>query len=306
MSHKKCSILLEWQAACVAMEQGWDEDWVWGQLGEARKARVLGEGSTGQSAGKVGPLQGGQREGASSAADRGKQRASLLLGAGPSKSLRGHECTLGMGFKFSRACAFDHRGLPLQAGGGSNDGIDSTGGGAPMGKGGLRRGAGGEGGIQAGAEHLGVGGNGASVGEEVEERGMAPEGGSLQAELEEVRRREDWLVNKAALGRTGILRWVWEHQVLLDGASVAFASIQDGLVQVSMDHPPELQQGIVRVGRLLAEHWQHNAVAPRSWWEVAVDVEEALPGLAEVLVVVWAQMEVDLGIGMAGALGGEE
>ncbi|KAG5333803.1 hypothetical protein C0989_004765 [Termitomyces sp. Mn162] len=69
-----------------------------------------------------------------------------------------------MGFKFSRACAFDHRGLPLQAGGGSNGGIDSTGGGAPMGKGGLRRGAGGEGGIQAGAEHLGVGGNGASVG----------------------------------------------------------------------------------------------------------------------------------------------
>ncbi|KAG5348950.1 hypothetical protein C0989_006987 [Termitomyces sp. Mn162] len=45
----------------------------------------------------------------------------------------------------------------------------------------------------------------------VEEWGMALEGGSLGAELEAVRWREDWLVNEAASGHAGILCWVWEH-----------------------------------------------------------------------------------------------
>ncbi|KAG5349717.1 hypothetical protein C0989_002204 [Termitomyces sp. Mn162] len=66
-SHKKCSISFE----C--------------QLGKARKTRMLEEVSMGQSVGQVGPPQGGWREGASSAADRGKQRASPPSGAGPSK-----------------------------------------------------------------------------------------------------------------------------------------------------------------------------------------------------------------------------
>ncbi|KAG5734199.1 hypothetical protein E4T56_gene1188 [Termitomyces sp. T112] len=61
---------------------------------------------------------------------------------------------------------------------------------------------------------------------EVEGRGRALEGDALWVELEAARRREDWLANEAALGRTGILRWVREHRVLLDGASAAFASIQ--------------------------------------------------------------------------------
>ncbi|KAG5726345.1 hypothetical protein E4T56_gene19669 [Termitomyces sp. T112] len=101
------------------------------------------------------------------------------------------------------------------------------------------------------------------------------------------------------------LDWVREHQVLLDGASMAFASIQDRLMQGSAVQPPELQQGMAQLERLLAGHWRRNAVAPESWWEVAVDVGEALPGLAEVLAVVRAQMEVDLGIGLLGHLGRE-
>ncbi|KAG5332711.1 hypothetical protein C0989_006581 [Termitomyces sp. Mn162] len=91
VSHKKCSILLEWQAACVAAEQEWDKDWVWSQLGKAQKTQISGEVSVGQSAGQVGPPQGGQREGASSAADHGKQRASPPLGVGPSKRPQGYK-----------------------------------------------------------------------------------------------------------------------------------------------------------------------------------------------------------------------
>ncbi|KNZ75577.1 hypothetical protein J132_02518 [Termitomyces sp. J132] len=145
---------------------------------------------------------------------------------------------------------------------------------------------------------------GQPAGEE-EGQGQVPEGDALWAELEAARRREDWLANEAALGRAGILRWVWEHRVLLDRASTAFASIQDGLKQGSTVQPPELQQGMARLERLLAGHRQRNAVAPGSWWEVAADMGEALPGLAEVLVVVQAQMEVDLGIGLPGGLGRE-
>ncbi|KNZ79063.1 hypothetical protein J132_04763 [Termitomyces sp. J132] len=133
------------------------------------------------------------------------------------------------------------------------------------------------------------------------ERLMQMEGQSLEA----ARRREDWLANKAALGHVGILRWVREHWVLLNGASTAFALIQDGLTQGSAAQPLELQQGMARLERLLAGHQQRNAVAPGLWWEVAADVGEALPGLAEVLAVVWAQMEVDLGVGLPGGPGRE-
>ncbi|KAG5350409.1 hypothetical protein C0989_011184 [Termitomyces sp. Mn162] len=140
---------------------------------------------------------------------------------------------------------------------------------------------------------------------EAEGRGRVLGGDALWAELEVVRQREDWLANEAASGHAGILCWVQEHQVLLDGASAAFVSIQDGLMQGSMVQPPELQQGMAQLERLLAGHRRRNAVALGSWWEVAVDVGEAFPGLAEVLAVVRAQMEVDLGIGLPGDLGRE-
>ncbi|KAG5348723.1 hypothetical protein C0989_008647 [Termitomyces sp. Mn162] len=87
-----------------------------------------------------------------------------------------------------------------------------------------------------------------------EGRGQVPEGDALWVELEVARWREDWLANEAALGRAGILRWVREHWVLLDGASTAFASIQDGLTQGSAVQPPELQQGMAQLERLLAGH----------------------------------------------------
>ncbi|KAG5348907.1 hypothetical protein C0989_007235 [Termitomyces sp. Mn162] len=140
---------------------------------------------------------------------------------------------------------------------------------------------------------------------EAEGWGQVLEGDVLWVELEAARRREDWLANEATSGHVGILRWVWEHWVLLDGASAAFMSIQDGLMQGSVAQPPELQQGMAQLERLLAGHWRRNAVAPGSWWEVAADAGEALPGLAEILAVVQAQMEVDLGVGLPGGLGRE-
>ncbi|KNZ82355.1 hypothetical protein J132_00170 [Termitomyces sp. J132] len=93
---------------------------------------------------------GAQQEAAGARADGGSSRVSHLL------SYSGHG--LRMGIKFSRAPAFDHGGLPLQAGGGANGGIDGTGGGALTGEGGLRCSMGREGGVGAGVEHLSASG----------------------------------------------------------------------------------------------------------------------------------------------------
>ncbi|KAG5349593.1 hypothetical protein C0989_002891 [Termitomyces sp. Mn162] len=89
--HEKCLISLDWQAAWIAMEQEWEEEWVWGQLGKVQKARVLEKESTEQLAGKVGPPQSGQRERVLVAVDKGKRRASLLPEVGPNKRPWGHE-----------------------------------------------------------------------------------------------------------------------------------------------------------------------------------------------------------------------
>ncbi|KAG5339334.1 hypothetical protein C0989_004664 [Termitomyces sp. Mn162] len=60
------------------------------------------------------------------------------------------------------------------------------------------------------------------------------------------------------------------------------------------DHLVELGQGVGQMGKLLAEHWQKNMVEPRSWWELATDVGEPLPGYSKTLAMVVTQMKVDL------------
>ncbi|KAG5333408.1 hypothetical protein C0989_005835, partial [Termitomyces sp. Mn162] len=100
-----------WRAACIAAEQGWDRDWVAAQLEEGRKGRVLGRGSgagkgewVSMPAMKVGPLQGGRREGAPSMQEKGKRRASPSPKVGPSKRARGEqELEVRMGHLRARA-----------------------------------------------------------------------------------------------------------------------------------------------------------------------------------------------------------
>ncbi|KAG5732035.1 hypothetical protein E4T56_gene18234 [Termitomyces sp. T112] len=168
-----------WQAACIATEQGWDEGWVRGQLGEVQKARVSEEGGAGRPVGKVGPLRGGQREGALAAVDKGKQRASSLSEAGPSKTPWGHKSMLGplgphlysptLGAPLEQASSSPEplpsiTGFPMLAGGGFDDSIDSVRGGAPMGKGGSGHSTEGEGGTAVGVGHLGARGDGVGMG----------------------------------------------------------------------------------------------------------------------------------------------
>ncbi|KAG5730995.1 hypothetical protein E4T56_gene13038, partial [Termitomyces sp. T112] len=102
LRHEKCSVTLSWHATCIMAEQGWDCKWVATQLEEGWRGRVSGRGSgveggvgTGQPLMKIGPLQGGQREGAPTTRNKGKQRASPLLEAGPSKQAQGELAMVG-------------------------------------------------------------------------------------------------------------------------------------------------------------------------------------------------------------------
>ncbi|KAG5725244.1 hypothetical protein E4T56_gene12710 [Termitomyces sp. T112] len=100
--HEKCSVTLNWHAACIAAEQGWDCEWVAVQLEEGWRGRVEGRGSrveggvgVGQPPMKVGPPQGGRREGAPTTRDKDKWRASPSLEVGPSKQAWGEPAMAG-------------------------------------------------------------------------------------------------------------------------------------------------------------------------------------------------------------------
>ncbi|KAG5333792.1 hypothetical protein C0989_004818 [Termitomyces sp. Mn162] len=79
---------LEWYQAealhvvCVAAEQGWEQVWVWEQLKEMQKGRVL---EVGAPTGKVGLLQAGCKERVPTMQNKTKWRVSPPSEAGPSK-----------------------------------------------------------------------------------------------------------------------------------------------------------------------------------------------------------------------------
>ncbi|KAG5735332.1 hypothetical protein E4T56_gene11038 [Termitomyces sp. T112] len=129
----------------------------------------------------------------------------------------------------------------------------------------------------------------------VRETQQGSSAGEVRAVAERAWQREEWLANKAASGWRGVLHewfprfcllsadsgstdWAREHRILLDGASAVLGSIHDGLARVPGDLPPELGQGVMQMGCLLAGHWQRAMADPGVWWEMATDVGKPLPG----------------------------
>ncbi|KAG5333663.1 hypothetical protein C0989_005080 [Termitomyces sp. Mn162] len=107
----------------------------------------------------------------------------------------------------------------------------------------------------------------------VRETQQGSSAGEVRAAAERARRREEWLANEVALGPRGVLRewfprfcllsadsgstdWAREHRILLNGALAALGSIHDGLARMPGDLPPELGQGVMQMGHLLAGHQQ--------------------------------------------------
>ncbi|KAG5333217.1 hypothetical protein C0989_006078, partial [Termitomyces sp. Mn162] len=120
----------------------------------------------------------------------------------------------------------------------------------------------------------------ATCGEEV--RRVGEERDRLWRELDKARKEWD------------LAYWAREHHILLNGASAALGSIHDGLARMPRDLLPELRQGVMQMGHLLAGHRQRVTADPGAWWEVAMDMAEPLPGHPKVLATVVAQLEVDL------------
>ncbi|KAG5725715.1 hypothetical protein E4T56_gene7330 [Termitomyces sp. T112] len=139
----------------------------------------------------------------------------------------------------------------------------------------------------------------------VRETQQGSSAGEVWAAAERARQREEWLANEVALGQRGVLYWAREHRILLDGASAALGSVHDGLARMPGDLPPELGQGVMQMGRLLAGHRRRATADPGAWWEIATDVGEPLPGQPKVLAAVVAQLEVFM-VGRVAGLGSEK
>ncbi|KAG5333481.1 hypothetical protein C0989_005745 [Termitomyces sp. Mn162] len=139
----------------------------------------------------------------------------------------------------------------------------------------------------------------------VRETQQGSSAGEVWVAAERAQRREEWLANEAASGRQGVLYWAREHRILLDGALAVLGSIHDGLARMPRDLPPELGQGVMQMGHLLAGHRWRATADPGAWWEMATDMGEPLPGQPEVLVTVVVQLEVFM-VGRVAGLGLEE
>ncbi|KAG5726351.1 hypothetical protein E4T56_gene18914 [Termitomyces sp. T112] len=327
-----------WRAICVAAEQGWDQGWVAAQLEEGWKGRVSGRGSRAGEGEwvsvpvmKVGPPQGGRREGAPSTQEKGKRRASPSPKAGPSKRARGKQV---MGGPPGSAVYSPTSGAPVEQSADRSwsvaeaylwhqvEGLEWL----LVAREEEIQGKDKDVAVRTAVEqlsclqelevrtvHLQVQAEAAEVatqqagGSGVRETQQGSSAGEVRAAVERARQWEEWLANEVALGRTDSVSidWAREHRILLNGASAALGSIHDGLARMPGDLLPELGQGVMQMGRLLAGHQRRATADPRAWWEMSTDVGEPLPGQPEVLAAVVAQLEVFM-VGRVAGLGSEE
>ncbi|KAG5727478.1 hypothetical protein E4T56_gene11978 [Termitomyces sp. T112] len=309
--HKKCSITLSWHATCVVAEQGWDRGWVAAQLEEGRKGRVSGRGS-GAGAGewvsapamKVGPPWGGWREGAPSTQKKGKWRASPSPEAGPIYSPTSGapiEQSADRSWSVAEAylrCWVESLEQLLVAREEEIQGVREERDGAQRELDRVWRErdlAQKDKDVAAWAEAVEVatqqaGGSGA------QETQQGSSAGEVQAAAGGM---------ACQRGSLGPARSALEHRILLDGVLAALGSIHDGLARMPRDLLPELGQGVMQMGHLLAGHQQRAMADPGAWWEMATDMGEPLLRQPKVLVVVVAQLEVFM-VGRVAGLGSED
>ncbi|KAG5728568.1 hypothetical protein E4T56_gene19591 [Termitomyces sp. T112] len=302
------------------------------QLEEGQKGRVSGRGSragegerVSAPAMKVGPPWGGRREGAPSTQEKGKRKASPSPEAGPSKRAWGEQVMGGppgsaVYSPTSRApveqsadrswlvaeaflqhwveslewllvaCKEEVQGVQEERDRARQE-LDRE--------------------LEVWTVHLQVRAEAAEVamqqagGSGAQETQQGSSAGEVRAVAERARQWEEWLANEAASGRQGVLHWAREHRILLDRASAALESIHDGLARMPGDLPPELGQGVMQMGRLLAGHRRRATADPGAWWEMATDMGEPLPRQPEILATVVAQLEVFM-VGRVAGLGLEE
>ncbi|KAG5351245.1 hypothetical protein C0989_007280 [Termitomyces sp. Mn162] len=289
---------------------------------------------------KVGPPWGGRREGAPSMQEKGKRRASPLPKAGPSKWAQGEQRWVESLERLLVACEEEIQGVREERDGAQweLDGVQRERDLAQKDKdvavrtaverlSCLQE-------LEVWTVHLQVQAEVAEVatqqagGSGVQETQQGSSAGEVRAAAERVQ----WRRGRSG-GRNGLpmrrpwaseecfvsgfpasrllstdsvsIDWAREHRILLDRASAVLGSIHDGLVRMPGDLPPELGQGVMQMGHLLAGHRRRATADPGAWWEMATDMGEPLPGQPEVLAAVVAQLEVFM-VGRVAGLGSEE
>ncbi|KAG6883735.1 hypothetical protein C0992_007966, partial [Termitomyces sp. T32_za158] len=87
-------------------------------------------------------------------------------------------------------------------------------------------------------------------------------------------RQHEWLLREVVGVRNNALTWAQEHCLLLDGLSSGVSYVVEEAALVNL--PPELAQGVARLGRLMAVH-RH----PGSWLKTFVDGLQDSPSVEE-------------------------
>ncbi|KAG6894755.1 hypothetical protein C0992_004815 [Termitomyces sp. T32_za158] len=108
-------------------------------------------------------------------------------------------------------------------------------------------------------------------------------------------RRREWLLWEVASVQGEALDWAWEHHLLLDGllSGVSYVVEEASLAEL----PPNLVQGVARLGRLMSVHRHRNLLDPGSWLKVFVDGLEDQPSIEEIMQIIWNAMAVEFGPG---------
>ncbi|KAG6872483.1 hypothetical protein C0992_009562, partial [Termitomyces sp. T32_za158] len=114
-------------------------------------------------------------------------------------------------------------------------------------------------------------------------------------------RRREWLLWEVAAARGEALDWAREHRLLLDGLSSGVSYVVEEASSAEL--PPNLAQGVARLGRLMSVHRHRNLLDPGSWLEVFVDGLEDQPSLEEIMQIVRNAMAVEFGPGGNGPQG---
>ncbi|KAG6894732.1 hypothetical protein C0992_004919 [Termitomyces sp. T32_za158] len=108
-------------------------------------------------------------------------------------------------------------------------------------------------------------------------------------------RRREWLLWEVAAAQGEALDWAWEHCLLLDRLSSGVSYVLEEASSAEL--PPNLVQGVARLGRLMSVHCHRNLLDPRSWLEVFVDGLEDQLSIEEIMQIIWNAMAVEFGPG---------
>ncbi|KAG6874944.1 hypothetical protein C0992_005887, partial [Termitomyces sp. T32_za158] len=140
--------------------------------------------------------------------------------------------------------------------------------------------------------------------------GMARVAVPLVAEVDELAHRlhkahalesrwREWLLWEVVAAWGEALDWAWEHCLLLDGLLSGVSYVVEEASSAEL--PPNLVQGVARLGRLMSVHHHWNLLDPGSWLEVFMDGLEDQPSIEEIMQIVRNAMAVEFGLGGNGS-----